>query len=255
MVCEMWVVAMSNHEPVAAEERRHSHPTGGAWNVTRWAVPGCLACAPEPVAAREPVEPGWYAYSGGAQSLVFHLRQDGQWSAHASNGSATDCTWGYVEQALGVWALVRLVPESSPILNPPNTLTTLVDQWGVLSIYSAFVSRWPDVLEIDTPAPESVAAAPEEERDDMGLVSVIHDSLCPIRESHGKCQFGDEGRTMYRASKELLASDWLRDHDARVRAEALREAAEEFALASKWFTPNEKWRFANLRALLLEEES
>jgi hypothetical protein len=30
-----------------ADTSEHSHETGGAWNVTRWAVPGCPACAPE----------------------------------------------------------------------------------------------------------------------------------------------------------------------------------------------------------------
>ena len=57
-----------------------------------------------------PTEPGWYAYSGGAQTMIFHLREPGQWSAHVDNGSATDCEWGYIEQALSVWDLVPLVP-------------------------------------------------------------------------------------------------------------------------------------------------
>lgn len=56
----------------------------------------------------EPVEVGWYTYSGGAQGMIFHLRETGQWSAHFGNGTASDCAWGYIEQALGVWDLVRL---------------------------------------------------------------------------------------------------------------------------------------------------
>lgn len=62
----------------------------------------------------EPTENGWYAYSGGAQTMIFHLR-DGlegkQWSAHFDNGDSGDCVWGYIEQALGVWDLVPLVPD------------------------------------------------------------------------------------------------------------------------------------------------
>lgn len=59
----------------------------------------------------EPIEVGWYAYSGGAQSMIFHLRETGRWSAHFDNGSCANCTWGYIEQGLGTWDLVRLVPE------------------------------------------------------------------------------------------------------------------------------------------------
>jgi hypothetical protein len=58
----------------------------------------------------EPIETGWYAYSGGAQYMIFHLRETGQWSAHFANGTAGDCAWGYIEQALGVWDLVRIDP-------------------------------------------------------------------------------------------------------------------------------------------------
>lgn len=54
----------------------------------------------------EPTKIGWYAYSGGRQLMIFHLRETGQWSAHFDNGTASDCAWGYIEQALGVWDLV-----------------------------------------------------------------------------------------------------------------------------------------------------
>jgi hypothetical protein len=60
--------------------------------------------------AKAPSEPGWYAYSDGRQSMIFHLRDTGQWSAHFANGTASDCAWGYIEQALSVWDLVPLVP-------------------------------------------------------------------------------------------------------------------------------------------------
>ena len=60
----------------------------------------------------EPVEPGWYAYSGGAQTMIFHLRTEPtrQWSVHVDNGSTSECEWGYIEQALSVWDLVPLKP-------------------------------------------------------------------------------------------------------------------------------------------------
>jgi hypothetical protein len=56
----------------------------------------------------EPTEVGWYAYSGGAQNVIFHLRDGGQWSAHFADGTAADCSWGYIEQCLSVWDLVRI---------------------------------------------------------------------------------------------------------------------------------------------------
>lgn len=60
-----------------------------------------------------PTEPGWYAYSGGRQTMIFLLRPEQQWFVIADNGSVAPCKWGYIEQALGVWDLVRLVPERS----------------------------------------------------------------------------------------------------------------------------------------------
>ena len=92
----------------------------------------------------EPSEAGWYAYSGGAQTMVFHLGDTGQWHVYVDNGSASECAWGYIEQALGVYDLVPIVlPPASPVLNPPDTLRRLVEQWGPESIYDAFITRWP----------------------------------------------------------------------------------------------------------------
>jgi len=55
----------------------------------------------------EPDVPGWYGYSGGAQTLMFLLDLQGQWWVFASNGDTAKCEWGYIEQALGVWDLVQ----------------------------------------------------------------------------------------------------------------------------------------------------
>lgn len=67
-----------------------------------------------------PTEPGWYVYYNEdtlLTGMVFHLRKqsDGelQWSAHFDNGDSGDCVWGYIEQGLGVFNLVRLVPEKT----------------------------------------------------------------------------------------------------------------------------------------------
>ena len=88
-------------------------------------VVGRLAEPAPPRSKDEPTDPGWYAYSSGAQVMVFHLRKVNpefagdratgggtrQWSAHFDTGRGADCAWGYIEQALGVWDLVPLVPK------------------------------------------------------------------------------------------------------------------------------------------------
>jgi len=56
----------------------------------------------------EPTTPGWYAYSGGAQTMVFYRDTQGKWSVHASNGEVSECDWGYIDQALSVWTLVPI---------------------------------------------------------------------------------------------------------------------------------------------------
>lgn len=67
----------------------------------------------------EPTEPGWYAYDGGAQSMIFLLRSAEQsvgnrrqWFVILDNGGMDECEWGYIEQATGVYPLVPLVPQS-----------------------------------------------------------------------------------------------------------------------------------------------
>lgn len=55
-----------------------------------------------------PTEPGFYVYDGGAQTLVFTLDHSGQWWAVSIDLGMVRCDWGYIEQALGVWDLVRL---------------------------------------------------------------------------------------------------------------------------------------------------
>jgi hypothetical protein len=56
----------------------------------------------------EPSAPGWYGYSGGGQTMIFHLDETGQWRVFMDNGFTDLCVWGYIAQALGVWDLVLL---------------------------------------------------------------------------------------------------------------------------------------------------
>lgn len=62
------------------------------------------------VPVEQPTQPGWYQYSGGANVLMFLRTERGQWHAFTDNGESTECTWGYIEQALGVWDLVLVAP-------------------------------------------------------------------------------------------------------------------------------------------------
>lgn len=64
------------------------------------------------IAAQSPQEPtadGWYAYSGGAQAIIFRLTR-GQWFVVTDSGQMNPCAWGYIEQALSVWDLVPMLP-------------------------------------------------------------------------------------------------------------------------------------------------
>lgn len=56
----------------------------------------------------KPTDPGFYKYSGGRQSLIFLLTESGQWYAICDNGTMDKCVWGYIEQALSTWDLVRI---------------------------------------------------------------------------------------------------------------------------------------------------
>jgi hypothetical protein len=56
-----------------------------------------------------PEADGWYTYSGGNEVMIFRLTH-GQWFVIFDNGESNPCEWGYIEQALGVWDLVPLVP-------------------------------------------------------------------------------------------------------------------------------------------------
>lgn len=58
-----------------------------------------------------PTEPGFYHFDGGAQRMIFLLTAPGngsQWYTMFDNGVADVCDWGYIEQALSVYNLVKL---------------------------------------------------------------------------------------------------------------------------------------------------
>lgn len=74
-------------------------------------APGLDPAAKPNTTLREPTEDGWYAYDGGRQTMLFRLTR-GQWYVINDVGESTPCDWGYIEQALSVWDLMRiLVPE------------------------------------------------------------------------------------------------------------------------------------------------
>ena len=56
----------------------------------------------------EPTVPGFYRYSGGNQIMIFLLTSQGNWFVILDNGTMDRCVWEYIEQALGVWTLVRI---------------------------------------------------------------------------------------------------------------------------------------------------
>jgi hypothetical protein len=82
-----------------------------------------------------PTVPGWYAYDGGRQTMVFHLsrddrRPDGfQWRAFFDNGTTGECEWGYIEQCLSVWNLVPLIPADYRPLAEDVTDHTMVGSY------------------------------------------------------------------------------------------------------------------------------
>lgn len=61
-----------------------------------------------------PTAPGFYHYSGGAQSMIFLLTPPGngsQWYAMFNNGVNEVCDWGFIEQALSSWELRKVVSD------------------------------------------------------------------------------------------------------------------------------------------------
>lgn len=51
-------------------QREHTHGTGGAWSLSQWVVPGCLACAPDDLSRLEIAEGMWQAEYDRAQHLL-----------------------------------------------------------------------------------------------------------------------------------------------------------------------------------------
>lgn len=95
----------------------HSAKEDGSFDISflNRTINALVTLLPQP--RPEPTEPGWYAYSGGSHNVIFHLRDQSwlpeerprQWSAHFADGSAMDCVWAYIEQALSVWKLERVL--------------------------------------------------------------------------------------------------------------------------------------------------
>lgn len=66
----------------------------------------------------EPTELGFYRYDGGRQTMIFLLtaihdpavfdEYARQWWVIFDNGSMDKCHWGYIEQALSVYKLVKI---------------------------------------------------------------------------------------------------------------------------------------------------
>jgi hypothetical protein len=63
--------------------------------------------APQPK-LRQPRARGFYRYSGGQQIMIFLLATDGYWYTIFDNGDMYRTEWGYIEQALGVYDLVKI---------------------------------------------------------------------------------------------------------------------------------------------------
>jgi hypothetical protein len=57
-----------------------------------------------------PETPGWYCYTGGRNTMVFLLTQQGKWYVALDNGTMSACDWEYIEQALMVWNLKLMLP-------------------------------------------------------------------------------------------------------------------------------------------------
>ncbi len=68
---------------------------------------------PSVVTVEAPIEPGFYRYSGGRQTLIFLLDYNQLWWVISDNSEMARCVWEYIEQALGVWDLVK-IEEDAP---------------------------------------------------------------------------------------------------------------------------------------------
>ncbi len=68
---------------------------------------------------QEPTEPGFYRYSGGMQNMIFLRDRNGAWWTWFDNTMMERCVWGYIEQALSVWDLVKIEGEMEGIAGTP----------------------------------------------------------------------------------------------------------------------------------------
>lgn len=57
---------------------------------------------------QRPTEPGFYMNEGSAQVMVHLLTQSGQWMVVMDTGQIENCEWGYIEQTLLAFPLVRI---------------------------------------------------------------------------------------------------------------------------------------------------
>jgi hypothetical protein len=56
----------------------------------------------------EPTEPGFYKYIGNNSPMIFLRDYQDQWYAIVDNGTIEPCVWGYIEQGMSVYKLVKL---------------------------------------------------------------------------------------------------------------------------------------------------
>lgn len=76
---------------------------------------------PSSVTIPSPTEPGFYRYSGGNQNMIFLLSPHGQWYTIFDNGAFDGCEWGYIEQCLGVYDLVKIESDPESVLVATGT--------------------------------------------------------------------------------------------------------------------------------------
>ena len=101
----------------------------------------------------EPTEPGFYQYTGGAQTLLFLLTKnktkmvefglrEKQWYVFADNGNVAPCSWGYIEQALGTHGPLVKNEEPQRKLVAPRTQMILTLDPVQKSFDNPFFSRY-----------------------------------------------------------------------------------------------------------------